>query len=127
MANCFSNPYFLIQVLFLNCGDLLGPLTSVAQGFSIGHFPRLDIHINNVCPKTTARNIFILKMICSPNFDPNNPADLNYLWNVMNDTSWQESTHKRFMGDVKNLQDSPLPQNIIIPGNFHDELKEICT
>ena len=99
-------------------------LTTVALGGD-AHVQGLGIHINNACPATIARNLFLLKTICSTEFDPNNSADLNYIWDVMNNATWPESTHNRFKQDVKGLQDSPLPQNIIIPGSFHKELKEI--
>ena len=84
------------------------------------------MNVNHSCPATTARNIFILKTICSPNFEPNKATDLNYLWDVMYNATWPESTHKRFEEDVKSLRDSPLPQNIIIPDSFQEELKDLC-
>ena len=108
-------------MLILNCGEFLSLLSTVAHDGS--HSPSLEIHINNACPATIARNLFILKTILSPNIDPNKAADLSYIWDLMYNAAWPESTQKRFMEDVKNLRDSPLPHNIIISCNFHEELK----
>ena len=116
-----------IKVLFLECADLMGPLTTLAHCNRAGNFQSLKIHLSHSYSAATARNIFILKTICSPNFAPNNEADLNYIWDLMNNATWKESTHKRFTEDVKNLRDSPLPQNIIIPESFHEELRDLCT
>ena len=102
----------------------MSPLTTVALGNNSGLFQSLDIHITNDFP-AIARNIFILKTICD--CDPKNAADLNYIWDLIYNATSSESTHKRFTEDVKNLLKSPLPQNIIIPASFHEELKEICT
>ena len=103
----------------------MSPLTTAAHGGV--NLPSLEIHINNACPATTARNIFILNTLCSPNFHPNNATDLDYIWDVMYNGTWPESTQKRFKQDVKKLRDSPLPQAIIIPAIFHDDLKDLCT
>ena len=105
----------------------MSPLTTVAHSGNAGPFQSLEIHLNTASLVTTARNIFILNMFCSPNIDPNNAADLNYIWEVMYNATWPESTQKRFIQDVKSLQDSPLHHNIIIPANFHEELKDFCT
>ena len=113
-------------MLILNCGEFLSLITSVAHGNSID-FPRLEIHLNNACPATIARNVFILKILFSPNIDPNKAADLNYIWDLMYNATWPESTQKRFTEDVKSLQESPLPHNIIIPASFHEELESLFT
>ena len=105
----------------------MNPLATVAHGSISCHFESLEIHLTNACFATTVRNIFILKTMCSPNINPNNVGDLNYIWDVMNNYTWPESTHKRFTEDVKSLRDSPLPQNIILAGISHEELKEACT
>ena len=121
-------PYFIItsfKVLFLGCGDLMSPLATVVHSNSRSQ--NLEMNLNNSCPATTARNIFILKTICSSNFDPNDEENLNYIWDVMNNSTWPESTYKKFTEDVKSLRDSPLPQKIIIPECFQEQLKDLCT
>ena len=114
---------FNLQVLFLSCEDLMSPLTTVA----LGNFQTLEIHVVNTCSAADARNIFILKTICSPNINPNNVADLNYIWDLMYNATWPESTHQRFKEDVKNLHDSLPLQNIMIAESFQEELKELST
>ena len=103
----------------------MSPLTTVAHGSS--NLQSLEIHATIACSATTARNLFLVKIMCSHKIDFNNGADLDYLWDVMYNATWPESTYKRFKEDVKNLRDSPLPQNIIVPDGFHKELKDLCT
>ena len=62
-----------------------------------------------------ARNILILKIISSPEFDPSTRVDLDYLWHLWYDATWPESTLKRFIKDTKSLLNQPLPHNIFIP------------
>ena len=112
-------------MLLLGCEDLMSLFTTGAHGGN--NLKILEFHILDVCPATIARNIFILMKICTPNFHLNSSVDLDYLWDVMYNATWPESTQKRFSEDVKNLRDSPLPHNIIIPGSFHDELKSLFT
>ena len=106
----------------------MSPLTTVAYG-SV-NFPSLEIHVVNACPAIAARNIFILKTICSPNFELNTAADLNYIWDVIYNATWSELTRKRFTEDVMNLLlNLPhLPQNINVPEErFQNKLKDIFT
>ena len=67
--------------------------------------------------------------ISSSNFDPSNTSDLNYIFDVINNATWPESTQKRFKQDVENLLlNLPhLPQNITIPESVHEELKDLST
>ena len=112
-------------MLFLGCENLSNLFSTVAHGS--GNFQGLEIHSTNSYLATNARNIFILWTICRPHFYPKNAADLGYIWDVIYNATWSDSTKKRFMQDVKKLRDSSLPQNIIIPGNFHEELKDLWT
>ena len=100
-------------MLFLCCGDLRSPLTTAISTSHQNQY--LHIHINNHNLIIIARHILILKIISSPEFDPSNAADFDYLWHVWYDATWPETTLKRFLKDVKNLLDQPLPHNIFIP------------
>ena len=102
----------LLKFLFLGCGDLRSPLAT-AIGAKKNQY--LHIHINDNNLVVIARNILILKIMSTPEFNPNKKADLDYLWHLWYDATWPESTLKRFMQDIKDLLDQPLPQSIFIP------------
>ena len=110
----------------MGCGDLRSPLTT-AIGASHNQF--LHIHINDISLPIISRNIFILKIICSPVFDPNKEKDENYLWHLWYDATWPETTLKRFLKDVKELLDEPLPHNVFIPESsiYLEELRAVWT
>ena len=74
-----------------------------------------------------ARNILILKIISSPEFDPSTRVDLDYLWHLWYDATWPESTLKRFIEDVKRILDQPLPHNIFLPESsiYLEKLKAV--
>ena len=110
----------------MGCGDLRSPLITA---INLNHNQYLHIHINNSNLLIIARSILILKIISSLDFDPSNAADMGYLWNVWYNATWPETTLKRFMQDIKELLDQPLPHNIFIPeSNIHLEaLKAVWT
>ena len=97
-------------MLFLGCGDLRSPLTT-----AIGASHDQYLHINDINLLIIARNILILKITSNPDFDPSKEADMDYVWHLWYDATWPESTLKRFMQDVKDLLNQPLPHNIFIP------------
>ena len=94
------------------CGDLRNPLTT-AIGTRQNQY--LHLHINDDNLQIIARNILILKIISSPEFRPANEPDMDYLWHLWYDATWSETTLKRFLKDVKDLLDEPLPYNIFLP------------
>ena len=96
----------------MGCGDLRSPLTT-AIGANQNQF--LHIHINDISLLIIARNILIIKIISSPEFEPNKEADLEYVWHLWYDATWPESTFKRFIKDTEELLSQPLPHNIFIP------------
>ena len=102
------------------------PLTT-AIGASHNQF--LHIHINDISLPIIARNILILKIICSPEFDPKMEIDFDYLWHLWYDATWSETTLKRFLKDVKELLEQPLPHNIFIPESsiYLKELRAVWT
>ena len=117
---------YSLQVLFLGCGDLKSPLTTA---IGANHNQYLHIHINDNSLPIIARNILILKLFSSQDFDPCSVADLDYLWNLWYDATWPESTLKRFMQDIKDLLDQPLPYNIFIPESsiYLEKLRDMWT
>lgn len=66
-----------------------------------------ESHVENV-----ARNILILKIISSPNFDPSVARDMEYLWSVWYDVCWSGSVTRRFQKDVQQFITEKLPGNI---------------
>ena len=108
----------------MGCGDLRSPLTTAV---GTRHNQYLHIHINDDKLLIIARNILILKIISSPEFDPSKEADMDYVWHIWYDATWPESTLKRFMQDIKNLLSQPLPQSIFIPESsiYLEKLKAV--
>ena len=107
-------------MLFLGCGDLINPFRATAAGTS--QKEGLHIHINDDNLSVIARNILILKIATGPDFDPDTHMDISYVWDVWYNAIWPQSTLKRFLKDIRELLDEPLPQNIIIP-NCESKLK----
>ncbi len=63
-----------------------------------------------------ARNLLILKIISSTNFDPLKKEDLDYVWTVWYDVYWSAMACSRFKNDVKDLINGQLPENVeLIP------------
>ena len=101
----------------------MNPLTT-----AIGTGPNqyLHIHINDSSLPIIARNILILKVISKQNFAPENIVDIGYVWDLWYHATWSESTKKRFVKDIKDLLNKPLPPNIIIPdSSFQEQLKNV--
>ena len=113
-------------MLFLGCGDLRSPLTT-ANGISKNQF--LHIHINDNNLLIIARNILILKTISSPEFDTSKDTDMNYMWHLWYDAIWPESTLKRFIKDIQELLEQPLPHTIFIPESsiYLERLRAVWT
>ena len=111
-------------MLFLGGGDLRNPLLTA---IGCDEYSRdLQIHVNDSNLTIIARNILLLKIICSQNFDPNNEGDINYIFNIWYNATWPDSTLKRFVEDTKSLLNDPLPEGITIPQTAHqEELREI--
>ena len=72
----------------------------------------LHIHINDNNLAIISRNLLILKIISSPDFSPNKDDDLDYLCHLWYDATWPKSTLKRFMKDIKDLLNQPLPHHL---------------
>ena len=99
-------------MLFLGCGDLRSPLLTAV---GTNHNQYLHIHINDGSLLNIARNILLVKIISSPDYDPSKEADMNYIWDLWYNATWPEITLKRFMQDTKDLLNQPLPHNTFVP------------
>ncbi len=110
----------------MGCGDLRNPLTTSVGGGIVKHQVDQNIHINDASLSVIARNILILKIISSSQFDPNDDDDMDYVWDIWYNATFTHSTTKRFTKDVRSLLDDPLPTNSIIPkSSYLEELKAI--
>ena len=49
----------------------------------------------------TARNVLIVHIILSTDFDAEKDEDLDYLWHLWYSFAWEDKTRKRFVRDVK--------------------------
>ncbi len=116
----------------MGCGDLRNPLatSAVVRGKNrAGQLNQnLNLHLNDASLPVIARNVLLVKIISSPEFEPNNDDNMGYVWDIWYNATFSRSTAKRFAEDVRSLIDNPLPTNVIIPkSNYLGELKAIWT
>jgi hypothetical protein len=114
----------LLQILFLGSGDLRNVLLSIAKLSEA--FNEINMQLNydfNIV--ITARNILLAHIILADNFDPTDPRDLIYLWDVWYSLQWTEDTNKRFMKDVKDLLSRQWTENLKIDSAGLDFLNQI--
>ena len=122
----------MLQVIFLNCSDLQPVLQTVAGVKKIC----MNLLINDDTALSLARNVAILSIISSPEFDPSDMDNIEYLWDIWYKTSytftcyttkffktflkiryntmWPEKTKVRFILDIEALlsSGSQMPANI---------------
>jgi len=115
----------LLQVLFLGSGDLRNALFMASHSTEAYH--ELDIHMSDKCDIATARNFLIAHVILSNSFEPSNPIDLEYLWDLWYGCKWTETTRTRFVKDVKQLMANQLANASVISHgkNFSGKLAKI--
>ena len=51
-------------------------------------------------------NSLMIHVMNSNDFDPANPADLDYIWDLRYSLQWTDDTKKLFVKDIKQLLDS---------------------
>jgi len=94
-------------------------------------YHKVNFHlISDDSEPTIARNILIAHIILSDGFDPLNPTDLQYLWDVWYSLQWNEATKKRFIKDVKQLLAGLWTNSQIIKipdAKGVEQLKQICS
>jgi len=98
--------------LFLSSGDLRNALLTASQCSDA--YPELEIHLSDSCDIVTARNFLITHVIFSDSFDPSNPADLQYLWDLWYGSQWNDTTRQRFVRDVLELFENQSTHSSII-------------
>ena len=103
-------------------------LTTIASKTNYDGPIMMDVHLKYSCPLTFARNVLIVKVISTDDFNVNEVDDLSYLWDLWYNVVWPKSTFDRFVKDVKELVDRGLPANCsIIKSDQLGELKDIWT
>lgn len=95
-------------------GDLKKILEAKAPNNNLMH-----THLMSKDTNFLACHVLMLKIISAQDFNPENPADLNFLWDVRYNLDWPESTTKRFLILLKELLDGTLPTNVCIPQPSH--------
>ena len=88
-------------------------------------YKSLHLHLNNKSPIITARNVLITHIISDSGFDPKDPNDLLYVFNIWYNAQWDLSTTQRFMNDLDQLISKQWPTNINIP--YCQDLAELST
>ena len=66
-------------------------------------YKEVQIHISDDSASAVARNVLMLHVILADGFDPENPIDLQYLWDIWYTLQWSMATKKRFIKDVKQM------------------------
>jgi hypothetical protein len=101
----------------LGCGDLRNTFQATASKPP----QNLEIHLNDLDSSILARNIIILKIISSHDFNPDEEKDFGFLWDVWYNFDWPEETRKRFLSVVEELMNEKLPDNVSVPNSIHFE------
>ena len=112
--------------MLLGSGDLKNVLMTTAH--LTDAYKKVNFHLTDYSESLIARNILMAHIIHSDGFNPSNPTDLQYLWDVWYHLQWNEATKKRFIKDVKQLmagQWTNCPIHIPDPKGVA-QLKEIC-
>ena len=91
-------------------------------------YKKVNFHLIDESEFITARNILLAHIIFSDHFDPSNPIDLQYLWDVWYGLQWNEATKKRFIKDVKQLLAGQWKNSRISFSNAEnvEQFKKIC-
>lgn len=107
----------------MGCEDLQKALeTTVSQSMNSR---MLHYHITHTCITNIARNILLIKIISSTEFDPVKNEDLDYIWEVWYGVYWSTPV-TRFKDDVKELVMGNLPENVKVPpGKCLQSLKSV--
>ena len=103
--NCWLNSFIHIiykyvahKVLFLDSGDMRNALLTASK---LPDEKFLSIQMVDSHMIITARNVLIVHIILSTDFDAEKDEDLDYLWHLWYSFAWEDKTRKRFVRDVK--------------------------
>lgn len=84
----------------------------------------MNIHLNDVYPPVMARNVLLLKVISSPEFDEG--AGIDYVWDIWYNSEWPETTKQIVCKHLDELINGDHPDYIIFPKRSHLEtLREV--
>ena len=121
--------------MFLGSGDLRHVLLTGSKLSDA--YTKLNIHLNDDYDFITARNILIVYIMLSDDFDPSNPADIDYIWDVWYSLQWTEDTRQRFIKDVEQMISAqwteccrieiPDPQGMEILKNTLNSWREVAS
>ena len=92
-------------------------------------YKEVQIHISDDSASAVARNVLMLHVILADGFDPENPIDLQYLWDIWYTLQWSMATKKRFIKDVKQMLTGQCwaGGRIVIPEHKDvEQFKKIC-
>jgi len=85
----------------MNCTDLKNALQTAAKQTEA--YKQLNLHMSVHNPLQVARDKLVTSIMLLADFDPANPTDMKYLWDVWFSAQWNEFTRQRFVKDMKNL------------------------
>jgi hypothetical protein len=91
-------------------------------------YKTLNIHFCDDSESMIARNILMIHLVFSDGFNPANPTDLQYIWDVWYSLQWNEATKERFIKDVQQVMAGHWAASKIVILNPKDvgQLKKIC-
>ena len=101
----------------MGSGDLRKALKATTNDRRKGH--SLDIHLNDFNASVVARNVMLLSIISTPEFNPDDENDFAFLWDLWYNSEWPTTTRDRFNVVLKDLLDGKLSENIIIAKSKH--------
>lgn len=66
------------------------------------------LNVNLVSPDRFLKEVLFLNILLADAFDPTNPNDIQYLWDVYYSFQWNKQTKSRFIKDVWELKNGRL-------------------
>ena len=90
--------------MLLGSGDLRNALVTASKLSDA--YKNLNIHLNDDLDIVVARNVLMAHILLSDEFDPDNPAEVDYLWDVWYSLQWTENIRNRFLKDVRQILSS---------------------
>ena len=87
--------------MFLGSGDLRNALLTVAK--LTDAYKKLNIHFSDDTDIVTARNILLVHIMLSNDFDPENSEDMDFIWDIWYSLQWTEGTRKRCIDNVDQI------------------------
>jgi hypothetical protein len=66
------------------------------------------LNVNLVSPDRFLKEVLFQNILLADAFDPTNPNDIQYLWDVYYSFQWNKQTKSRFIKDVRELKNGRL-------------------